>query len=196
MRLVDMDRFECLSGFFFSSRRRHTRFDCDWSSDVCSSDLVALPRGRGYVPHGRLCAAGRQADLLGAALTALPPPRGRARPGVGGARAPRHGARALRYSAGARDHPGRHGDPPLAGADRGVLTPMPGPDAVRAFILEIGLGALLLLVFVATLGIRGAERRVIGWTATWGGLGPAFTDFLVRPRPPAPGGMLRRDGPP
>src|SRR2546430_1183022 len=22
----------------FSSRRRHTRFDCDWSSDVCSSD--------------------------------------------------------------------------------------------------------------------------------------------------------------
>src|SRR6185369_14797300 len=28
--------------FFFSSRRRHTRFKCDWSSDVCSSDL--LPR--------------------------------------------------------------------------------------------------------------------------------------------------------
>src|SRR2546430_13741856 len=25
-------------GLFFSSRRRHTRFDCDWSSDVCSSD--------------------------------------------------------------------------------------------------------------------------------------------------------------
>src|SRR3989475_841271 len=33
--------------FFFSSRRRHTRFDCDWSSDVCSSDLnperVSMP---------------------------------------------------------------------------------------------------------------------------------------------------------
>src|SRR2546430_12597350 len=28
--------------FFFSSRRRHTRFDCDWSSDVCSSDLGPL----------------------------------------------------------------------------------------------------------------------------------------------------------
>src|SRR2546430_6532540 len=27
---------------FFSSRRRHTRFDCDWSSDVCSSDLFAV----------------------------------------------------------------------------------------------------------------------------------------------------------
>src|SRR5690606_40864457 len=27
--------------FFFSSRRRHTRFSRDWSSDVCSSDLKA-----------------------------------------------------------------------------------------------------------------------------------------------------------
>src|SRR2546430_7275174 len=32
------------SGFFFSSRRRHTRFDCDWSSDVCSSDLRDGPQ--------------------------------------------------------------------------------------------------------------------------------------------------------
>src|SRR5690606_35798354 len=30
-----------LSFFFFSSRRRHTRFSRDWSSDVCSSDLSA-----------------------------------------------------------------------------------------------------------------------------------------------------------
>src|SRR2546427_5826965 len=30
--------------FFFSSRRRHTRFDCDWSSDVCSSDLAQTAR--------------------------------------------------------------------------------------------------------------------------------------------------------
>src|SRR5207247_7743302 len=28
--------------FFFSSRRRHTRSTRDWSSDVCSSDLVRL----------------------------------------------------------------------------------------------------------------------------------------------------------
>src|SRR5256886_8854729 len=28
--------------FFFPSRRRHTIFDCDWSSDVCSSDLLGL----------------------------------------------------------------------------------------------------------------------------------------------------------
>ena len=29
----------CFLQFFFSSRRRHTRSLCDWSSDVCSSDL-------------------------------------------------------------------------------------------------------------------------------------------------------------
>src|SRR5438270_4086801 len=31
------------SRLFFSSRRRHTRFDCDWSSDMCSSDLFDVP---------------------------------------------------------------------------------------------------------------------------------------------------------
>src|SRR5256886_8109544 len=48
------------SVFFFSSRRRHTRFDCDWSSDVCSSDLagragrvVALEIDRGLVARLR-----------------------------------------------------------------------------------------------------------------------------------------------
>src|SRR2546430_16618661 len=35
---------EICSFFFFSSRRRHTRFDCDWSSDVCSSDLTYAQR--------------------------------------------------------------------------------------------------------------------------------------------------------
>src|SRR5258706_4626241 len=32
----------CVSFFFFSSRRRHTRLVSDWSSDVCSSDLFQL----------------------------------------------------------------------------------------------------------------------------------------------------------
>src|SRR3989475_8110972 len=36
------------SFFFFSSRRRHTRFDCDWSSDVCSSDLDRLAIRRNH----------------------------------------------------------------------------------------------------------------------------------------------------
>src|SRR2546430_12152692 len=37
--------------FFFSSRRRHTRFDCDWSSDVCSSDLQPRAVWRGVGRH-------------------------------------------------------------------------------------------------------------------------------------------------
>src|SRR2546430_10688437 len=54
-------RISLIALFFFSSRRRHTRFDCDWSSDVCSSDLLrqgehqgdraaqARPRDEGHV---------------------------------------------------------------------------------------------------------------------------------------------------
>src|SRR5256886_9844334 len=38
-----------LALFFFSSRRRHTRFDCDWSSDVCSSDLIYYRNLPSYV---------------------------------------------------------------------------------------------------------------------------------------------------
>src|SRR4051812_49646762 len=41
-----MDVWYCFF-FFFSSRRRHTRLTCDWSSDVCSSDL----RVRGRSPR-------------------------------------------------------------------------------------------------------------------------------------------------
>src|SRR2546430_5784307 len=41
MLFVFFTLLQCLFFFFFSSRRRHTRFDCDWSSDVCSSDLPA-----------------------------------------------------------------------------------------------------------------------------------------------------------
>src|SRR5690348_17869382 len=38
-------RFTTVTRFFFSSRRRHTRWTGDWSSDVCSSDLAAPPEG-------------------------------------------------------------------------------------------------------------------------------------------------------
>src|SRR5688572_30907251 len=37
--------------FFFSSRRRHTRFDCDWSSDVCSSDLSPRSKLEGLISY-------------------------------------------------------------------------------------------------------------------------------------------------
>src|SRR5690606_40313939 len=42
--------------FFFSSRRRHTRFSRDWSSDVCSSDLGA-PQPK---PHARHASSAEQ----------------------------------------------------------------------------------------------------------------------------------------
>src|SRR5688500_10242801 len=66
------------SFFFFSSRRRHTRLQGDWSSDVCSSDLTALEqrvfpvRGPTTLPSRRalslgLCAAAAL-SILGLAL--------------------------------------------------------------------------------------------------------------------------------
>src|SRR5947207_10334775 len=53
--------------FFFSSRRRHTRSLCDWSSDVCSSDLVQM-RGDPAEPHamsGSLGFDGRRLEFGG-----------------------------------------------------------------------------------------------------------------------------------
>src|SRR2546430_4166718 len=38
LHLTLPERADVMVIVFFSSRRRHTRFDCDWSSDVCSSD--------------------------------------------------------------------------------------------------------------------------------------------------------------
>src|SRR5207302_6322680 len=68
--------------FFFSSRRRHTRFSRDWSSDVCSSDL--LNRGHFYLKRGGGL-WGELIDLEGKPLwpdgefqTALPAAMGRA----------------------------------------------------------------------------------------------------------------------
>src|SRR5690606_39359493 len=37
---------------FFSSRRRHTRFSRDWSSDVCSSDLTKTTLARVFADNG------------------------------------------------------------------------------------------------------------------------------------------------
>src|SRR2546421_2357006 len=53
-------KYVCL--FFFSSRRRHTRSDRDWSSDVCSSDLLAAavlppPISAGTISGGKTAAA-------------------------------------------------------------------------------------------------------------------------------------------
>src|SRR5690606_334896 len=52
--------------FFFSSRRRHTRFSRDWSSDVCSSDLAGCRRvyHAGDVIAGERVYSGQQYDLF------------------------------------------------------------------------------------------------------------------------------------
>src|SRR5262245_65430483 len=52
--------------FFFSSRRRHTRCLSDWSSDVCSSDLVTKILLRRIVLHKALAAVNLHALLGGA----------------------------------------------------------------------------------------------------------------------------------
>src|SRR2546430_6001242 len=57
--------------FFFSSRRRHTRFDCDWSSDVCSSDLLQDGNPGPSLSKG-LAALWKRAPLLAALLPLLP----------------------------------------------------------------------------------------------------------------------------
>src|SRR5260370_589600 len=56
--------------FFFSSRRRHTRFKCDWSSDVCSSDLLAAVGLNGFEnrPIGTLSGGQMQRMLFARVL--------------------------------------------------------------------------------------------------------------------------------
>src|SRR5256886_13583170 len=69
VRYVKFELMSCrLVIFFFSSRRRHTRFDCDWSSDVCSSDLTL-----GRVTFGSSYAMG-SAGLPESAPSASAPP--------------------------------------------------------------------------------------------------------------------------
>src|SRR2546430_12982236 len=55
---------------FFSSRRRHTRFDCDWSSDVCSSDLISILEGSMFTRMTKLAVIAGGLLLAGAPLAA------------------------------------------------------------------------------------------------------------------------------
>src|SRR5690606_40783569 len=54
--------------FFFSSRRRHTSFSRDWSSDVCSSDLLATAE---WIGAWGLTETGSGSDAGGLATTAI-----------------------------------------------------------------------------------------------------------------------------
>src|SRR2546430_10660941 len=104
--------------FFFSSRRRHTRFDCDWSSDVCSSDLdspdrvpVAVAGGSAVLRRDPLLSVQGSAppDLADHVREAIPV-RGAMRAAVKGSGGPAGRA---------------------AGRAAGVLAPNPPEDAER-----------------------------------------------------------------
>src|SRR5688572_31732837 len=60
--------------FFFSSRRRHTRFDCDWSSDVCSSDLNRRESGSLLTSNARRLQTNTVLPEMRCAETVVPRP--------------------------------------------------------------------------------------------------------------------------
>ncbi|HEX2441266.1 MAG TPA: NADH-quinone oxidoreductase subunit N [Methylomirabilota bacterium] len=67
-------------------------------------------------------------------------------------------------------------------------------SALGPFVLEAGLGALLLIVFVAGLLARGEDRRAIAWVATFGVLGLAVVALLTPPAGAGLGGRFVQDG--
>jgi NADH-quinone oxidoreductase subunit N len=67
-------------------------------------------------------------------------------------------------------------------------------SALAPFVLEVGLGLLLLIVFGAGLVARGEDRRGIAWLATGGVLVLAVAAMFVAPAGPALGGMFVQDG--
>src|SRR5260221_11919328 len=106
--------------FFFSSRRRHTISLCDWSSDVCSSDLHALDGMTGL--HDALTAAVEQVDAI-ERVEARPEGARADRELAGGPAPANHSKRVLvarRAQVGARDRAraGRGGQ----GAGGGAVT--------------------------------------------------------------------------
>src|SRR5688572_19218265 len=99
--------------FFFSSRRRHTRFDCDWSSDVCSSDLRLPAQGQ---PGGADDPRPRRAAGHGGAHVLEAARRQRCEEGAAG------GDRECREQPFARRRP--------PGGGRGVRGPQPEAEAL------------------------------------------------------------------
>src|SRR5689334_3383669 len=94
--------------FFFSSRRRHTRWNCDWSSDVCSSDLTTGRRARARASRAGPSSASRGRGRRDAGRS--PPTRTRSpRPPVAPARGRADGGRgAPRWSLARRSSPRAH----------------------------------------------------------------------------------------
>src|SRR5437870_9001128 len=137
--------------FFFSSRRRHTRWPRDWSSDVCSSDLVSLePLGEALLGQRPLVAE-RDREIVD---------RLDRRP-EGGARDDRHGDAQLLHLGEAE--PGRHAG--LIVEDRPLHLATDAADLLDArrslhereigARVEIGVGASDRLIERAAAGATG-----------------------------------------
>src|SRR6266581_8003400 len=111
----------CIYFFFFSSRRRHTRWTGDWSSDVCSSDLALEPE-RTELRHEGLGLAVGDVERLDHGESAVGDPR-RDR---GSQRLSAHRARQVLLVAARLRTEGLPAALPLGRADR-ALTRATGP---------------------------------------------------------------------
>src|SRR5256886_6039054 len=134
---------------FFSSRGRHTSFDCDWSSDVCSSDLEPLENERQYIVYDeqrgnllidappfseralRLVRGAGPASLLVATNAARAADAGKYREALG-----------LQVAAHADDADGIPGGPDLVLGDDELVR----PDARAVRVHANGEGATVLLL--------------------------------------------------
>src|SRR5207237_458624 len=104
-------------------------------------------------------------------------------PGVGGARHPRRRARRLRLRPRPRARAGRH-------RHRAAALAYPRAVTTAPYVLELGVGALMLVVFA--VGVLG--RRPVGAIATAGVLLLAAAALALKPSGPALNGMFVQDG--
>src|SRR5690625_3898385 len=123
--------------FFFSSRRRHTRWPRDWSSDVCSSDLDGNGPGVGEDPGS---GTGRDGDGPGAGTE-------------GGDFATDDGRQGGDFAADDGQQTGDLTAGDEGGSGRG--------DLARTGTESGHVAAVALLALLAGLGTLGARRRMI-----------------------------------
>src|SRR5207302_3321140 len=142
--------------FFFSSRRRHTRFSRDWSSDVCSSDLLS-GRRRGHVDVAAPFTSGGRPGRL----RVLPPRRHRRQRALGRA-APRRAAvkRSLALLAAVGF---------IAVLARAISDAV-GPDGATPFVVVASFGVYVVtaeLVLGRARSNRGPRTRAASGIAQW-----------------------------
>src|SRR5256885_9760130 len=137
--------------FFFSSRRRHTRLQGDWSSDVCSSDLVRRARShrrdeprRGRHADPRL-RSGPRSCRDGILRGAVPRGQGARGGGVSGVEAAQRGRRRRRDRVHRQPARAREHSRPRHHADRTAQRVRRGQRTMKASVV-VALGAALVVL--------------------------------------------------